>query len=86
MMVDFIYTLGRPLSRDILFSFRNSIYQFGCSVAAVSAQRPVEQVKNVLQNITTERTPHSVETQNLPERSRVRRRATRKPFGRRRLR
>ena len=32
----------------------------GCTVAAVSAQRPVEHVKNALQNITTEQTPQSV--------------------------
>ena len=32
----------------------------GCTVAAVSAKWPVEHVKNVLQNITTEGTKHSV--------------------------
>ena len=43
-----------------LFSLRSSDYQLGCTVAAVSAQRPVEHVKNTLQNITTEGAPHSV--------------------------
>ena len=32
----------------------------GCTVAAVSAQRPVEHFKNALQNIMTDRTQHSV--------------------------
>ena len=32
----------------------------GCTVAAVSGQRPLEHFKNALQNITTDRTPHSV--------------------------
>ena len=38
----------------------SSCYQLGCTLAAVSAQRPVEHVKNALQNIMTEWTPHSV--------------------------
>ena len=46
------------------FSFGSFSYPLGCTVAAVSvpvsAQQLVEQVKNVLQNITTESTPHSV--------------------------
>ena len=54
------YTVGRPLSRDVLFSLSSSGYQLGCTVAAVSAQQPVEHVHNALQNITTEWTPHSV--------------------------
>ena len=33
----------------------------GCTVAAVSAQWPVEHVKNALQNIVTDRMPHSVQ-------------------------
>ena len=54
-------TVGRPLNRDVkLFSFGSSGYQLGCTVAAVSVQWPVEQVKNALQNITTEWTLHSV--------------------------
>ena len=32
------YTVGCPLSRDVLFSFGSSGYQLGCTVAAVSAQ------------------------------------------------
>ena len=40
-------------------------YQFGCTVASASAQRPVEHVKNYLQNITTEWTPHSVQSSLL---------------------
>ena len=35
------------------------------TVAAVSAQRPVEHFKKALQNITTDRTPHSVNVQNV---------------------
>ena len=37
-----------------------SSYQLGCTVAAISAQRTVEHFKKALQNITTDRTPHSV--------------------------
>ena len=57
------YTLGRPLSRDVmfLFSFGSSAYPLDSSKAAVSAQQPVEHVKDALQNITTERTPQSVD-------------------------
>ena len=51
------HTVGRPLSRNVLFSFGSSVYQFGCMVAAVSAQQPVEHFKNALQNITPEWTP-----------------------------
>ena len=32
----------------------------GCTVAAVSGQRPVKHLKNVLLNITTDQTPHRV--------------------------
>ena len=53
-------TVGRQLSRDVLLTCGSSGYQMGCTVAAVSAQRPVEHVKNALQNITTDGTPHSV--------------------------
>ena len=56
------YTVGRPLSHDVLFSFKSSGYQLGSTEAAVSAQRPVGHVNNALKNITTEWTPHSVET------------------------
>ena len=48
------------IQSDVLFSFGSSSYQSGCTVTAVSAQKPVEYVKNNLQNITTEWTPHSV--------------------------
>jgi len=44
----------------VLFSFSNFIYQMGCRVAAISAQRPVERVKNALQNITSEGMKQSV--------------------------
>ena len=44
----------------VLFPFRILGYQLGCTVAAVSAQRPVEHVKYVLQNIMTDRMPRSV--------------------------
>ena len=44
----------------LLLSFGRSDYQLGCTVDAVSAQWPVERVKNDLQNITTEWMPHSV--------------------------
>ena len=56
------YTVFCPLSCDALFCFivRNSGYQLGCAVAAVSAQWQVEHVKNSLQNIATEGTKHSV--------------------------
>ena len=42
-----------------LFSLWSSGYQLGCTVAVVSAQRPVEHFKNALQNITTDGTPRS---------------------------
>ena len=44
----------------VLFSFGGSSYQLGCSKAAVLAQRLVEHIKNVLQNIMTKWTPYSV--------------------------
>ena len=40
------YIVGHPLSHNVLFCFQSSSYQLGCTVAAVSAQRPVELVKN----------------------------------------
>ena len=40
------YTVGRPLIRVVLFYLRSSVYQLGCTVAAVSAQWPAEHVKN----------------------------------------
>ena len=52
--------MGRPLSRDVLFSFGSLGYQLGGTLAAVSVQRPVEYVKNVLQNIETEQVPQNV--------------------------
>ena len=45
----------------VFFSFGSFGYLLGCTVAAVSAQQPVEHVKNALQNITMEGTPHSVD-------------------------
>ena len=58
----FFNTVLCPLSRDALCCFYicSSIYQLGCTVATVSAQRPVEHVKNNNQNITTEGTKQSV--------------------------
>ena len=55
------YNLGRPLGRDVFFSFGSYGYHLCCTIAAVSAQWLVEHVKKNLQNITTERTPHSVQ-------------------------
>ena len=43
-----------------LFCSWSSGYQLGYTVAVVSAQRPMEHVKNALQNIKTEWTPYSV--------------------------
>ena len=55
-----------PHSRYLVFFFFGSpIFQLGCRVAAASAQRPVEHVKNAQQNITTEWTPHSVSAGRL---------------------
>ena len=51
-----LYTVGRQLSR---FCFVFPL-KLGLPVAAVSAQRAMEHVKNTLKNITTEWTPHSV--------------------------
>ena len=36
----------------VLFSLRSSGYHLGCTVPSVSAQWPVEHVKNTLQNMT----------------------------------
>ena len=47
------------------FVFGSSCYHLGCTVAAVSAQWPVEHVNNYLLNITTEWTPYSVESNLL---------------------
>ena len=44
----------------LIFSFGSPGYQLGCTIAAVSAQRPVEHVKNALQNIKIEQTPQSL--------------------------
>ena len=41
-------------------------YQLGCTVAAVSSNRPVEHVNNAVQNIATEWTPHSVVSCSAP--------------------
>ena len=54
--------MGRPLSCDVLFSYRGSGYQFGCTAAALTAQRQLEHVKNALQNSMAEWTPNSVQT------------------------
>ena len=51
-----MYNLGPLLIRVILLC---SGYQLGCTIAAVSARRTAEHVKNTLQNITNERTPQS---------------------------
>ena len=48
-----------PLSRRFVLIFSPG-YQFACTVAAVSAQRPLEHVKNALQNIANVGTPQSV--------------------------
>ena len=49
-----------PMQYFVSFFFKSSSHQFGCAVDAVSAQRPVEHVKNAIQNISTEWTPHGV--------------------------
>ena len=59
--------MRHPLSGAVLFSFVRSGYQLGCTVAAVSAQRPLEHGKNALQNITTEWMTHSVLTLDWEE-------------------
>ena len=51
--------MHHPLSCQVFFIW-GSGHQLGCTVAAVSAQQPVEHVKNVLLNITTEGMKHSV--------------------------
>ena len=43
----------------------SSGYQFGCTVAAVSARQPLEYDKNDLQNIANEETPQNVEIKEL---------------------
>ena len=48
------------VTMNCFFSFGSPRYQLGCTVDAVSAQRPVEHVKNALHDITTEWTPHSL--------------------------
>ena len=55
-----MYTVWRPLSRDGWFSCGYSSYQLGCTVAAISAQRPVEHFKNASQNTTDDLMPHCV--------------------------
>ena len=61
-----MYIVGRPIICDVLFCFilevpvTNRAAHSSCT-AAVSAQQPEEHVKNTLQNITTEWTPHSVQ-------------------------
>jgi len=57
-----MYTVWHPLSRDVLFCYLSEVsgYQLGCTVAAVSAERPVKHDKNAVQNITIEWKPHSV--------------------------
>ena len=60
-----MYIVGRPIICDVSFCFilevlvTNRAAHSSCT-AAVSAQQPEEHVKNTLQNITTEWTPHSV--------------------------
>ena len=69
-------SLCHPVSPDAVSNFENckSLYgdnkiafgssgcQSGCTIAVVSAQWPVEHVKNPLQNIVNEGTPQSVES------------------------
>ena len=55
-----------PSQCFVLFSFGSSTYNKGCAVAPVSAQLPVEHVKNYLQDIKTEGMTHNVF--HLPER------------------
>ena len=57
---ELIYTVGRTLICDVLFSFGSSGYQLGYTLAAV------EHVKNALQNIANEGTPHGVQRQRMP--------------------
>ena len=49
-----------------MFSLRSFGYQSGWTVAAESAQCPVEHVKNNLQNIAYGGKPHSVEVDFFP--------------------
>ena len=61
LLAEYCTMWGVPLFVMFCFvHFGNSSYQLGCTVAAVSAQRPVEHVKNALQNIVNEGMPHSV--------------------------
>ena len=56
--------MRRSVSRDVLFCFLTEV---SVTDFAVSAQRLVEHLKNALQNITTDRTTHSVhERLNFP--------------------
>ena len=50
-----MYNVWHPLKKWCFILFSNTIYghQLGCTIAAVSAHQPVEQIKNALQNITT---------------------------------
>ena len=49
---------GMPLVRDVLFSLRSSGYHLGCTVAALSAQQPVEHVKNIAKHRKWGDAPH----------------------------
>ena len=58
-----LQSASSPQSRHfVLFSIRSSGFHLGYTVAAVSALRPVEHVKNPLQNIITEGMTHIVPT------------------------
>ena len=65
-----MYNVGRPLIHDVLLCFLLEVLvtNWGYTVAAVSAQRqrPLEHVKNALQNSKTEGTHHSVDMTALP--------------------
>ena len=57
--VSLLYNLGCPLIRDVLLCVLSEV-QVTNLIAAVSAQRLVEHVKNTSQNMTNEGTPQSV--------------------------
>ena len=60
-----LYTVWHPLSHDVFCSFLSEVWVtlLGSTEAAISALRPMEHFTNALQNIMTDRTPHSVHTE-----------------------
>ena len=50
--------MWRLLGRDVLLCLLSEV--LGCTVAAVSAHRPMRHVNHALQNIMTDWTPHNV--------------------------